>query len=522
MVGQFQIEVLGEFNVRRGGQLLALPQSKKTRALLAYLAVVGKSQRREHLCRLFWEVPDDPRASLRWSLHKIRRVANTTDCERLIADHHTVLLDPHTFDLDSRRLAPLRPDGLNALDTPTLETLAAAFRGDFLEDLHLPRCPKFEAWRLYHHNRALRLRTEILRRLVDRLRDSPEGQLFYAHTLESLADEEPCGEDPVRHPVGQWYAPPASVGDLGAPARSAPASLHGKADGAVPVLAPPAKPQEIRFCGTADGVRVAYAVSGSGPPIVRAAHWMSHLQYDWESPVWRHWIDALSDGTTLIRYDERGNGLSDWDADDISFAAMIADLESVVDAAGLDRFTLLGVSQSCAVSVRYAVQHPERVSGLILYGGFVKGWRRRGDSHELATHEAMTTLIREGWGKNNPVFRHLFTTMFIPGASREQMDWFDELQRITVLPDNACRLHEAFGEIDVSDVLSQVTVPTLVLHARQDAAVPLQAGREFATGIPGARFVDLDSANHILLADEPAFERLVHEVKQFMAETARD
>ncbi|UFS80493.1 alpha/beta hydrolase (plasmid) [Rhizobium sp. T136] len=221
----------------------------------------------------------------------------------------------------------------------------------------------------------------------------------------------------------------------------------------------------------------------------------------------------------LIRYDERGTGLSDWVAEDISFTAMIADLESVVDAAGLDRFTLLGVSQSCAVSVAYAVRHPERVSGLILYGGFVKGWRKRSDSHEVATHEAMTALIREGWGQNNPVFRHLFTAMFIPGGDQVQMHWFDELQRISVSPGNAGRLHEAFGEIDVSDVLSQVTVPTLVLHARKDAAVPFQCGREFATGIHGARFVDLDSANHVLLSNEPAFDQFVREVRRFVAET---
>ena len=206
---------------------------------------------------------------------------------------------------------------------------------------------------------------------------------------------------------------------------------------------------------------------------------------------------------------------------EISFPAMVADLESVVDAAELDRFTLLGVSQSCAVSVAYAVKHPERISGLILYGGFVKGWRRRGDRQEIATHEAMTTLIREGWGKNNPVFRHLFTEMFIPGATQDQMSWFDELQRSTVLPENAGRLHDAFGEIDVSDMLSRVTAPTLVLHARKDAVVPFQSGRQFAAGIPGAQFVDLDSANHILLDSEPAFEQLVNEVRRFVAETCQ-
>jgi pimeloyl-ACP methyl ester carboxylesterase len=253
--------------------------------------------------------------------------------------------------------------------------------------------------------------------------------------------------------------------------------------------------------------------------MVRAAHWMSHLHHDWESPVWRHWIDALSKRNTLIRYDERGNGLSDWNVGDFSFAAMLADLESVIDAAGLDRFTLLGVSQSCAVAVAYAVRHPERVSGLILYGGYARGWRRRANSHEIATHEAMTTLIREGWGQNNPVFRQIFTSMFIPGASPEQMAWFNELQRSTVSPENAGRLHDSFGEMDVSALLPQVAAPTLVLHSRRDDAVPFDAGRELAAGIPGAKLVVLDSANHILLEQEPAFATFLEEVRAFVAMT---
>ena len=164
-------------------------------------------------------------------------------------------------------------------------------------------------------------------------------------------------------------------------------------------------PQEIRFCTTRDGVRIAYGLSGTGPPIVRAAHWMSHLQFDWEGPVWHHWIGGLSEQSTLVRYDGRGNGLSDWEVADLSFEAMIADLESVVDASGLERFTLLGVSQSCAVSVAYAVRYPERISGLVLYGGYVKGWRKRGSGHEIASREALATLMREGWGQDNPTFR---------------------------------------------------------------------------------------------------------------------
>ncbi|MDZ5698625.1 alpha/beta fold hydrolase [Chelativorans sp. M5D2P16] len=515
MATRLQIEVLGGLSVKCGGRPLALPHSKKTRALLAYLAVVGRPQRREHLCSLFWGLTDDPRASLRWSLHKLRRLTNTADCKRLVADRHSVLLDPDMIDLDFASVTSFRSGKINTLDTVDLEALVAASRGEFLADLCLPRCPSFEAWRLYHQNAARRWHIEILRRLAERLQDRPEKRSVYQAMLESLTEEEP-GEAAVL-PVPAWH-PAEAASRFGRPVM--PQSSQPP-EGAMPGSMTPARPQEIRFRTTPDGVRIAYAVCGQGAPIVRAAHWMSHLQYDWESPVWCHWIDALSDGMTLVRYDQRGNGLSDWDVGDISFEAMFSDLETVVDAAGLQRFTLLGVSQSCAVSVRYAVRHPDRVSGLILYGGFVKGWQKRGNDHEVATHEAMTTLMREGWGQSNPVFRRLFTMTLIPGASPEQMDWFDELQRVTVRPENACRLHLAFGEIDVAGLLSQVSVPTLVLHARDDAAVPFSSGREFATGIPGARFVDLDSANHILLAEEPAFARLMREVKRFVAETAR-
>jgi pimeloyl-ACP methyl ester carboxylesterase len=196
---------------------------------------------------------------------------------------------------------------------------------------------------------------------------------------------------------------------------------------------------------------------------------------------------------------------------------MVSDLETVIDANDLDRFPLLGVSQSCAVSIAYVVRHPERVSRLVLYGGYAKGWRKRGDDHEIETHEAMTTLIREGWGKDNPAFRQLFTAMFIPDATPQQMAWFNDLQKETASPLNASRLHYAFGDMDVSAILEQVSVPTLVLHARNDLAVPFEAGKALAAGIPGARFIDLNSANHILLADEPAFAEFLREVRSFIS-----
>jgi len=496
MKAPLQVKVLGELVVLRDGREIALPPSRKTRALFAYLAVVNRRQRRDYLCQMFWQAPDDPRASLRWSLSKLRRcIEDDADETPLRADRDTVLLDAGGIDVDLLHIARLTAKDLRSLGTPDLEKLAAGFRGRFLEGLELPRCPVFEAWRTFHDDALERTRSLILQVLVELLQGEPERALPYAHLLQSM--------DPTNRQLS------SQTHSLATAARQEATSLDeepGRAE----------RSQEIRYCRSPDGVRIAYAVSGSGPPVLRAAHWMSHLQYEWESPVWRHWIDSLSARNTLIRYDERGNGLSDWSADDLSLAAMVSDLESVADASGLEVFPLLGVSQSCAVSVAYAVRHPERVSRLVLYGGYARGWRKRGDAHEIDTHEAMTTLIREGWGKDNPAFRQLFTETFIPGANRDQMSWFNDLQKETASPVNASRIHHAFGDMDVSAILAKVSVPTLVLHARYDAAVPFEQGKALAAGIPGARFVDLDSANHILLGDEPAFAEFLGEVRSFI------
>ena len=509
MKGPLQIKVLGELMVLRDGQEITLPPSKKTRALLAYLAVVNRRQRRDHLCQMFWDAPDDPRASLRWSLTKLRRSLYEDDDEACFrTDRSSVFLDTDTLDVDVLPVAHITAKDVRSLGISSLETLAAGFRGRFLEGLELPRCPVFEAWRTFHADALDRTRSLILQTLVERLRSDPERALSYAQALQSM--------DPTDEQVSLEIK---SLGTSIPQEATRPGSASeelGRHDGGLHDASVERSP-EIHYCSSPDGVQIAYAVSGTGPPILRAAHWMSHLQYEWESPVWRHWINSLSRENTLIRYDERGNGLSDWNASDLSFAAMVSDLEGVADASGLNEFSLLGVSQSCAVAVAYVVRHPERVSRLVLYGGYAKGWRKRGDRHEIDTHEAMTMLIREGWGKDNPAFRQLFTETFIPGASREQMAWFNDLQKGTASPANASRLHYAFGDMDVSAILGEVSVPTLVLHARNDAAVPFEEGKALAAGIPGARFVDLNSANHILLRDEPAFADFLGEVRSFIS-----
>jgi DNA-binding winged helix-turn-helix (wHTH) protein/pimeloyl-ACP methyl ester carboxylesterase len=274
--------------------------------------------------------------------------------------------------------------------------------------------------------------------------------------------------------------------------------------------------QNVHFCTASDGVRIAYALAGQGLPLVKAANWLNHLEYDWQSPVWSHQLHALAAEYQLIRYDERGNGLSDWDVKDISFEAFVRDLECVVDAAGLKRFALLGMSQGCAVSIAYTVRHPERVSHLILFGGYARGRMKRGSTEEMETAKATLTLMRLGWGRENPAFRHIFTSLFIPGGTVEQMKWFDDLQRITTSPENAVRIRAAMNEIDVSNLLVRVTVPTLVVHCHGDAVVPFEEGRLMAAGISGSRFVALESCNHIILPGERALDRFIDAIGKFL------
>ena len=273
--------------------------------------------------------------------------------------------------------------------------------------------------------------------------------------------------------------------------------------------------QEIRYCRTHDGVRLAYAISGHGPPLVKTGNWLNHLEYDWDSPVWHHFFVGLSRNRRLVRYDPRGTGLSDWDVAEISLDAWIHDLTTVVDAAGLDRFPLFGLSQGCAVSIAYTVRNPERVSHLILCGGFALGASKRAPE-ERERHNALTTLMRLEWGADNPGIRQMFANHLMPGATKEQTDTFNELQRKTASAECAARYYEAAGAIDVVELLPKIQVPTLVMHARDDAQVPFERGRQLAAEIPRAKFVALQSNNHVLLEQDPATERFFEEIDLFL------
>jgi len=273
--------------------------------------------------------------------------------------------------------------------------------------------------------------------------------------------------------------------------------------------------QEIRYCRAPDGVRLAYAISGSGPPLVKTANWLNHLEYDWESPIFHHLFHGLSRNRTLIRYDARGNGLSDWDVTELSLEAWVSDLETVIEAAGVKRFPLFGLSQGCPIAVAYAARHPERVSHLVLLGGYVVGASKQ-TPESREKRKALATLIRMDWGADSPALRQLFAMHLVPDATKEQADSFNELQRRTTSPDLACRYFEVTGEIDASEFASRVTAPTLVLHARGDLQVPFEAGRELAAAIPGARFVALQGRNHLLLEGERATARFFEELDLFL------
>ena len=275
--------------------------------------------------------------------------------------------------------------------------------------------------------------------------------------------------------------------------------------------------QQVRFCRSFDGTRIAYALSGKGPVLVKAPHWLTHLEYEWLSPVWRPWIEELSKDFTLLRMDERACGLSDWDVADISFEAWVRDLEAVVDAAGVDRFALLGCSQGASISIEYAVRHPARVTHLAMLGGYARGWLKRGLPPErVAELEAQLKLVETGWGRADSTYRQMFAMMFAPGATMEQINSMSELQHKSASPENAVRIIREFFNIDVQQRAPLVAGPVLLLHGRGDRRSPFEEGRRLASLIPGARLVPLESDNHILLGHEPAFRQFLDALRVFI------
>jgi len=527
------IHVLGDFQVLKGGTLQEFPQSRKTRALLAYLILTGRRHRRERLCNLLWDVPDDPRGSLRWSLSRLRSLVDEPGTQRIVADREHVLFDPNDATIDLLEIRRELAGGANALTTQRLLALAGQFRGELLEDLAITDPHEFELWLLTERETARRTRASLLQALVHRLRaegreevadhardwvaSDPYSVPAHAMLIHALAAAGRREEAERQQEISLQEL--RSAGASGLRALSEALSSRGSSPPVLPEREPDIRlVQEIRFCTTSDGVRIAHATVGGGSPLIKTANWLNHLEYDWDSPIWRHVFRGLARDHRLIRYDARGNGLSDWDVEAISFDAFVNDLEAVVEAAGVERFPLLGISQGCAISIEYAVRNPGRVTRLVLHGGYAQGWRVSENPAEIARREALQTLILHGWGQNNPAFRQVFTSAFIPEGTPEQFRWMNELMRVSTSPQNAIRILEALSRVDVRNRLPLVRVPTLVLHSRNDGRVPYQRGLELAQGIPNARFITLESNNHLILEHEPEFPRFMTAIRAFLSE----
>ncbi len=529
-MAKLRINTLGELAVFRDDQPLTLPASKRARALLAYLALTARPHRRDRLCEVFWEIPDDPRGALRWALSKIRSVVNEEATDRLTADRERVALETASIDIDINLLISALKNP--ALSVERLQVIASHLREPMLTGIDLPDQALFQQWLTAEREDAKRLLAKTLSRLACNPDHPPNKAIAWARewlelepfdtdaATQLVTQLEQLGESQelerltreltmrFRNAAISWS--PTKRADTRSPAED-----HVNTVEVRQLLAR----QKVQFCTAADGVRIAYASVGQGAPIVKAANWLSHLELDWDAPIWSPLFRELARDHFFIRYDERGNGLSDWDVGELSQEVFVADLETVVEASELERFALLGISQGAAVSIEYAVRHPQRVSHLILFGGYAAGWRIGATQETIKEREAIMTLTSTGWGQDNPAYRQIFSSTFMPNATAEELSWFNEFQRRTTSPENAVRFLSAFGDIDVRDRLAKVSVPTLVIHSLGDRRIPITIGRDIAAAIPNAEFCGLESDGHLLLGREPASKAFVDAVREFIERT---
>jgi DNA-binding SARP family transcriptional activator/pimeloyl-ACP methyl ester carboxylesterase len=519
-----EIRLLGGFEVIVDGRTVE-PSSfarRDTARLVKFLALAdGHRVHREQVFGALWpDASPGPAANrLHKAAHFVRRATGVPDSIVLSAD--TVALFPGVdIGIDARTFERLASEGL-ACDSPdAVERALAVYSGELLPfDL-------YDDW-AFHHRQRLRLRHRELLRLVGRFDQlialDPTDEDGHVGVMRGLLL---AGD---RAGVLRQFELLTTIlqAELGIGPSSEACSLRDQAlgpahEGEAPrsgqPRAAPLATQRVHFCTTTDGVRLAYASSGNGPPLVKASNWLTHLDYDWDSPVWQHWWQALSRRHTLIRYDERGCGLSDWDVDAGSFSleVWVRDLETVVDALGLERFPLLGISQGGPIAITYAARHPERVSHVVVYGTCASAtWAKATDAQrrELA---ALGELIKVSWGTDQPGFRQVYDARFIPDGPLETWRAFDELQRRSTSPKNAHRMWKAFGALDCAEAARQLDVPTLIVHATDDLVWPFEEAEDLHAMVPGSTLLALPGNNHILQAGEPAFATFIGAVEEFV------
>ena len=530
--------VFGGCEIHLPGNATLPISTRKNKALLVYLAMsAGQPQLRGKLTALLWDrsAEEQARASLRQTLWSLRKTMAAADADILRANADLVWLETDSFEVDAVRFQQL-------LEQNTIESLQQAvglYRGDFLAGFSL-REESFEEWLMSEREHLRERAMQALRRLLEHYeaQDELEAGLNISRQLLAL---DPLQESAYRAMMRlYWHNGQRSSAlrqyetcarqlrdELGITPDPQTRELYQRILNNQPEQRLSTGPerlsnidtgvQTIHYCYTPDKTRIAYTSIGTGPALVKAANWLSHLEFDWQMPVSRSWLDTLSAHYALTRYDERGCGLSDWSIDDFSFDAWVHDLEAVVDAAGLDRFPLLGISQGGPVAIAYAVKHPEKVSHLILYGAYARGKFVRDPSPRArAEEEALIQLVELGWGQENPALRQLFTAMFMPGGSAQQQHWFNELQKVSTSAANAARFLREFASIDVQQLAQQVQAPTLIMHAREDSRIPFAEGQLLASLVPNARFVALESNNHMLLDSEPAWPVFFQALKAFI------
>ncbi|SEJ64354.1 alpha/beta fold hydrolase [Demequina mangrovi] len=383
-----------------------------------------------------------------------------------------------------------------------------------------------------HHDRVV-TKQEILEHVWQTEYVSDAALTTALRTVRRAVGDTGADQRVIRTAHGRGYQVVAPVEIVGAaaddavaglivpvaPSPEAPAASPAAREAERPAVRPSAELQTIRYCSAADGARIAYATVGEGPVLMKAANWITHLDLEWDSPVWSHWVRGLARGRTLVRYDERGCGMSDWSVPGFSFEDWVTDLETVVAATGLERFPLLGVSQGAAVAIDYAARHPEKVSSLILAGGYVLGRMKRArDDAERAAAALDIDLARVGWGREDPTFMRVFASQFLPRGSQREWDEFTAFQRRTTSDENAVRFLEEFALIDVREQAARVSCPTLILHSRDDGRVPIDQARELASLIPRSRLVLLDSASHLIGEAEPAWPEFLAHIDEFLSD----
>jgi DNA-binding SARP family transcriptional activator/pimeloyl-ACP methyl ester carboxylesterase len=549
------IRILGPMEVRNDAGDLCPPRGAKQRLLLATLLLhTPRVVSADRLIESLWgdTPPVDPTAALRTQISRLRGFlqAGGVGPNPIRNEPWGYRLDVQGIDLDSERFEERIRSSRSAADpVGELDALTEALalcRGvpwEGFSDLPAFLGPsralgelRVGAWeRRIHCLLALGRVAEALGEAEtlageDPLRERPRSLLMQALYRAGRQPEALAAYQEFRrflsHELGLEPSPSLQAlhGRILRHEESSEVSLPELGETPDPVTLPKRSPptsgleQDIHLCRTPDGVCLAWACVGAGPPLVKAANWLTQLEFDLEGPVWGHLYRRIGSHHRLIRYDARGSGLSDWNVPELSLDAWVQDLETVVEAAGLERFPLMGISQGCAVCIEYAARHPDRITGLLLHGGYAAGWRADSSYSpgEVARRDASIAIIRHGWGEDTPAYRQMFTQTFIPDGSPEQIEWFNELERRSTSPENAARFMEAFAMIDVRHRLPLVRAPTLVLHCRGDQRIHYDRGRELATGIPRARFVLLESRNHLILENEPAFEQWIREATRFL------